>query len=57
MTNGERIRNMTDEEFAALISKFRLLCVHCPNQDFCNNHDFTCSEIWERWLKSEAKND
>lgn len=49
MTNGDKIRSMTDEEFAK--SKYvDNLCqpVKC---DF----DIQCSECWLRWLEQECK--
>lgn len=60
MTNGERIRSMTDEEWAdKLVVLF--VCARCPIRKFCDENDSsptaTCIRIWKRWLKSEVKND
>lgn len=59
MTNGDKIRSMTDEELVA----FFLLKIGgdevCPvdnfPQDCCKF--IPCCECWKRWLKQEAEND
>ncbi len=59
MTNGEKIRSMTDEELAEFFSALKIECGLCIPWEICkkNIHFYTCSQIWERWLKSEVKND
>lgn len=51
MTNGDRLRNMTDEEIA------RFLSLDKADQDFCAIHrsclNFDCSECALEWLKQE----
>ena len=57
MTNGEKIRNMTDEELAEFFPTIGIECGMCLPCDFCGSGDDCCEEAWERWLKSEVKND
>lgn len=56
MTNGERIRSMTDEELAKYIT-----CCNCSNNDECDNcfgvNDSYCMDMYEielDHLKSEV---
>ena len=58
MTNGEKIRSMTNEELAEFFDRILSDCVLCPVNDFCNEKAFVnCEKTWKLWLKSEAKND
>lgn len=54
MTNGDRIRAMSDEELAEL---FRHLC--CPYllgaKVGCNAKNKGCFDCWLDWLKQEVK--
>lgn len=45
MTNADVIRNMSDEELAAVIS-----CQH----DGCNEYTLDCNKCCLNWLKSES---
>lgn len=50
MTNLEKIKNMSLEEFAEYI--YRLAdCRECPI--YCS--DGNCTTSWERWLQSEGE--
>lgn len=55
MTNGERIRKMTDEELARLLCKYDP-CAMCMNDDETICYDWGCNEvaITEAWLKEEV---
>ena len=57
MTNGEKIRSMTDEELADFFPTIGLECGECLPYNLCGSGDDCCEEAWERWLKSEVKND
>ncbi len=57
MTNGERIRSMTDEELAEFFPTTGIECGNCLPYDFCGIEDGCCEKAWERWLKSEVEND
>lgn len=62
MTNGERIRNMTDEELASFLFVALYNCACCPIRNFCNKTlpdmpVVSCKSVIKIWLKSEAKND
>ena len=58
MTNGERIRSMTDEELAEFLDKILSDCDYCPMWAICHETAFSnCRKICAQWLKSEAKND
>lgn len=51
MTNGNKIREMTDEELAQWICH-HVQCARCPGGDWCSpGHNGTLD-----WLKKEAEN-
>jgi len=50
MTNGDRIRSMTDKELAHHLSNWI-----CGKQLPCPHIDSPCGDCCERWLKQEAK--
>lgn len=60
MTNGEKIRSMTDEELAEFLDKV-VGCDFCPIKKFCDEERTTpyvnCETVWSRWLSREVKND
>ena len=56
MTNGDKVRKMTDEELAELLS-FRLCCIEdldfeCPERLV---PDCDCSKAFLNWLKKDVK--
>lgn len=60
MTNGDKIRSMSDEEMANEISKGGIYCECCPAQEglrVCNRIPDTegCREAFMAWLKEEAE--
>lgn len=64
MTNGDRIRQMSDEELAELLNmKDAYTCIehYCPAYTDCRrNGDWrhtTCLQTIWNWLKQEAKDD
>lgn len=50
-TNADRIRQMTDEEFAECFGSFI-----CNRADHCRG-DITCAECKMQWLKQEVSED
>jgi hypothetical protein len=61
MTNGDRIRAMSDEELADLINtglgKMSYDCYHCIAGAFCSaadENDF-CKAAWLQWLRQPAE--
>lgn len=56
MTNGDRIRAMTDEELVDLINEFNI-CDNRTNEECKFNYGADCSECVLDWLKQpvEAK--
>ena len=63
MTNGERIRNMTDDELAAFFNK-ETLGIKDVCRFPCEIHDITgrcfadkCFDAFLKWLKQEAQED
>ncbi len=59
-TNADRIRSMTDEELADLLTT-DATCP-CIASDNCNGHTSVvpineCRKHWEAWLRKEADND
>ena len=53
MTNGERIRNMTDEKLAKFLINFDM-CIVC--QVKCSK-EYPCSKGIQEWLQKEAHED
>ena len=55
-TNAERIRNMTDEEFAEFLA-YNAYCEECyvKKDDSCCYPDGTCKQKHLEWLQSEAE--
>lgn len=58
-TNGDRIRNKTDEALAKFLDKVSDGCDGCPNMrkcmyEECEDPADACAEIWLKWLKQEA---
>ena len=54
MTNGDRIRAMSDDEIAKAMK-----ILACPDQcpcdfDLCMKHN-NCFDAWLEWLRTEAK--
>ena len=66
MTNGDRIRNMTDEELAELVSSGEWACI-CPMCEFYGTTDCAfdedygtedkkiCAKGVMKWLQSQAE--
>ena len=55
MTNGDRIRSMSDEELANRLSK-GACNPHCPCDRFiCTDTKGGCRAAWLVWLKQEAE--
>lgn len=62
MTNGEKIRNMTDEELAEFLFVALYDCRCCPIRKFCDETRpkmpiVNCKSVIKIWLKSEVKNE
>lgn len=54
MTNGDKIRGMTDEELAIMIGD-SVLCSECPAWgDTCSMTPKQCHNVWLEWIKQEA---
>lgn len=52
MTNGDRIRNMSDEELAIFLDDDLFSeCYDCPARDVCEDDD-ECSDAIMKWLGS-----
>ena len=60
MTNGDKIRQMSDEELARFLSDLDFRCSDCPASNICFKKEFDncgCDEVIPIWLKQEAKDD
>ena len=53
-TNADRIRNMTDEEFAEWFLKIAVCPCDAMNGG-CALNDDTCRQAWLEWLIEEVK--
>ena len=60
MTNFERIKNMSVEEYAEWLFVAIDDCVSCPIRGFCDEvrsqiPAVNCRSVWRQWLKSEVE--
>ena len=59
MTNADRIRAMSDEEFAAWLMRLHTICECCSAKEECDTVDMENDEVCRRgvleWLKHPAK--
>ena len=59
MTNGDKIRQMDDEELAAIFNKIIQDCEYCPLYEDCiQNTDatyVTCKVMYLKWLREEVQ--
>lgn len=56
ITNGDRIRSMTDEELAAMASRM-ITCLWCPVNDCCGCEPDECTKAWLAWLRAPAESE
>lgn len=55
MTNGDRIRAMSDEDLADFLRGFNGMCeTHCPFGE-CGIHSLSCRDLAIKWLKQEEE--
>ena len=52
MTNGDKIRQMSDEELAEFIEENNWRKGSCKN---CADTAITCTDCWLEWLESEVE--
>ena len=58
MTNGDRLRAMSDEELAEMFDKLIQDCEYCPMLELCFlNCEKKCKVMYLNWLREEAKTD
>lgn len=58
MTNGDKIRQMSDEELAAMLDKVIQDCEYCPLYEDCiQNTDVMCTDMFLEWLREEVQED
>lgn len=59
MTNGDKIRAMTDEELAALIANENDFCSLCAykSDTLCFRQPTACTHGFYEWLKQEVSED
>ena len=55
MTNGDRIRQMSDEELAFVLATDTCPNADCTPADLCKAHHHNCIACWADWLRKEAK--
>ena len=51
LTNGDKIRAMTDEELAEVLADF-VAIQGCPTEGICCD---TCTNCWLKWLRSPVE--
>ena len=54
MTNGDRIREMSDDKLGRTICKQIRVCCFCPGYPFCKRGDGLGNGMI-KWLKQEAR--
>lgn len=61
MTNGDKLRAMSDADLAEKLDAMIHDCIDCPAGEFCDEHypnrGCRCSVIFYRWLKEEVKDE
>ena len=55
-TNADRLRSMSDEEFATAICKHEGCPFREVEDDECFKHHYDCKACWLGWLRQEAGN-
>ena len=55
MTNGDKIRQMTDDELAKFITKCAGECYRCPAKKLCEDDHFPCAETVREWLERKEE--
>lgn len=53
MTNGDKIRSMSDKELSRELCKIAGVCADCIAQDMCHEGH----NGFEKWVKEEVKED
>ena len=59
MTNGDRIRQMTDEELTRFLNGIAVRCIDDAGCTGCPMHEGCCYdyELMEKWMKQEVIED
>ena len=55
ITKADRLRSMSDEEFATAICKYEGCPFREAEDDECLKHHYDCKACWLGWLKQEAE--
>lgn len=55
MTNGDKIRQMSDEDIVDFMKRHLPCCV-CPLDEVCESTD-KCRSSLKKWVKQEANNE
>lgn len=56
MTNGDKIRQMSNEELAKYLSSTDVnACM--KDRDYCKEEIWRCDECWLEWLNSEVESE
>lgn len=55
MTNGDKVRKMSDNELAKSVRKMICSCFDCPFFERCINSSKSCMELIEEWFREEAE--
>ena len=56
-SNADRLRSMSDEEFATAICKHDGCPFRKTEDNECLKHHYDCKACWIDWLKQEVSND
>ena len=55
MTNGDRIRQMTDEELIKMLEQHHSHCTLCSYQRLFSQPD--CEDCFAKWLQQDAEDE
>ena len=55
MTNGDRIRSMTDEELIKMLENRHSYCELCSYQSLFSQPD--CEDCFAKWLQQDAEDE
>lgn len=57
MTNGDKTRQMSDDEIALMFDRLIQDCEYCPLCDLCTHIGIPCKVMYLKWLQEEVQED
>ena len=57
MTNGDKIRKLTDKELVRFLDDYGVILQFCPSEDVDCNGETNCKRCWIKWIQEEVQED